>query len=124
VDFMLEGRVEWMESDSFRIMKIVIPFIFTLRIDAIVTCLIEHTPGSLPFNPSFTETMSDSRAIAIYPLRIMIWPIFASTTIAIPLGWFSCLKILFTPMILFSLSFFHSTLTSLLEKFHNPEMFR
>jgi hypothetical protein len=103
-DCILEKPAELIESDSFHIVKIFIPVIITLRIDAIVTPSIEQTHNSVQIHPSFTEIMSHfsqdvSTEWSIYLVRIIIQEIFMVTTIALTLDWFDCFKILFASMI-------------------------
>jgi hypothetical protein len=89
-NFILKKPAEWIESDSCHIVKIVIPVIITLSIDAIVTRFIEQTHNSVQIDPSFTEIMSHfsqdvSAEWSIYFVRIIIRELFAITTIALAL---------------------------------------
>jgi hypothetical protein len=88
--------------------KIDIPVIITLRIDALVTLSIEQTHSSVQIDPSFTEIVRHSSQDvsaewSIYSVRIIIREIFTVTTIALALNWFDCLKILFA-LIIFPIS--------------------
>jgi hypothetical protein len=57
---MLKNRVEFMECDSFFIVKKVISFIVILPIDVIVTPFIEETHDFVQIDRSFPEVMTNS----------------------------------------------------------------
>jgi presenilin 1 len=100
MDLQLENPVEFLESASFRILKIAIPVIITLLIDAVFTRFLEQTHGAVELDRSFSETMSYSdqgisTEWSIYLALIMIGAIVVVTAIIVALYWFGCLKILF-----------------------------
>jgi presenilin 1 len=100
MDLQIENPVQFLENASFRIVKIAIPVIFTLLVDAIFTRFLEHTHGSVKLDRSFSETMSHSNQgisteWSIYLALIMIGAILVVTGIIVVLYWFGCLKILF-----------------------------
>jgi presenilin 1 len=101
----IENPVEVLETYSFRILKIAIPVVLTLVIDALVTRFLEDTHGSVSLDRGFSETMSYSdqgvsTEWSIYLALIMIASIVVVTAIIVALYWFGCLKILFGWMII------------------------
>jgi hypothetical protein len=97
--------IEFLEKASLKIVKIAIPVVVTLVIDACAVRFIEQTHGTVSLDRSLSETMSynDSGISddwAIYIALIFIAAILVVTGILVALYFFGCLKVIFVWMIL------------------------
>jgi len=95
---------EFLEHYSRKIVKIAIPVIVTLILDAILTRFLENTSGSVNLDRSIAETMayndggydfSDSLYLALY----LIFMILLVTALLVTLYFCGCVKIIFWWMV-------------------------
>jgi hypothetical protein len=98
------SSVDFLERSSSKIIKIAIPVVATLLIDACLVRFIEQTHGSVDLDRSLSETMdySDSGITtdwAIYIALIFIGAILVVTGILVALYFFGCLKVIVVWMI-------------------------
>ena len=94
---------DFLEDASYRIVKIAIPVVLTLILDAVITRLIENTHGSVSLDRSFSETMSYnsgglSTAWSIYLAIILIVAIIVVTAILLVCYYYGCTKVIFVWM--------------------------
>jgi presenilin 1 len=98
------ASVEFLEKMSLKIIKIAIPVVITLIIDACLVRFLEQTHGSVSLDRSLSETMSYNDSgiptdWAIYIALIFIGAILVVTGILVGLYFCGCLKVIFVWMI-------------------------
>jgi hypothetical protein len=97
--------IEFLEKASSKIIKIAIPVVITLILDASVVRFIEQTHGTVTLDRSLSETMSYNNSgisddWAIYIALIFIAAILVVTGVLVALYYFGCLKVIFIWMII------------------------
>ncbi|OHT06050.1 Clan AD, family A22, presenilin-like aspartic peptidase [Tritrichomonas foetus] len=100
-----ENPEEFLEEASFRIVKIAVPVVLTLILDAILTRLLENTRGSVSLDRSFSETLSYNSAglsteWSIYLALILIAAIIIVTAILLVCYYYGFTKVIFVWMVL------------------------
>lgn len=95
---------DFLEDASYRIVKIAIPVVLTLILDAVITRLIENTHGSVSLDRSFSETMSYnsgglSTTWSIILAVILIVSIIIVTAILLVCYYYGYTKVIFVWMI-------------------------
>ena len=95
----------FLEFYSRKIVKIAVPVIITLILDAILIRIIEETSGSAQLNRNFVDTMSRSDSgmsvsTSIWTAVILIVNILVVTAILLLLYYYGCMKIIFGWLIL------------------------
>lgn len=95
---------DFLEDASYRIVKIAIPVVLTLILDAVITRLIENTHGSVSLDRSFSETMSYnsgglSTTLSIILAVILIVSIIIVTAILLVCYYYGYTKVIFVWMI-------------------------
>ena len=102
---MPEGdTVQFLEANSLRIVKISIPVVATLILDACIVRFLEEKHGSVSLDRSLTSTMSYSQqgistTWSIYLALILIGAIVIVTAIIVLLYYYGCIKIIMGWMI-------------------------
>ena len=96
---------DFLEDASYRIVKIAIPVVLTLILDAVITRLIENTHGSVSLDRSFSETMSYnsgglSTMWSILLAVILIVSIIIVTAILLVCYYYGYTKVIFVWMII------------------------
>ncbi|KAH0790491.1 Clan AD, family A22, presenilin-like aspartic peptidase [Histomonas meleagridis] len=100
-----EDPTEYLEDQSYRVIKIAIPVIITLILDVILTRVIENTHGSTSYDRSFSQTMVSNNlgldtATSIYLALGLIGGIIVVTAILLLCYYHGCTKVIYVWMII------------------------
>ncbi|KAH0795528.1 Clan AD, family A22, presenilin-like aspartic peptidase [Histomonas meleagridis] len=100
-----EDITEFLEDQSYRVIKIAIPVIVTLIFDVILTRVIENTHGSTSYDRSFSQTMvyqnmGIDTATSIYLALGLIGGIIIVTAILLLCYYHGCTKVIYVWMII------------------------
>lgn len=95
---------DFLEDASYRIVKIAIPVVLTLILDAVITRLIENTHGSVSLDRSFSQTMSYNNGgiTGWWPVLlavILIVAIIIVTAILLVCYYYGYTKVIFVWMV-------------------------
>lgn len=100
-----QDTLQFLEGQSARIIKIAIPVVATLILDACIVRFLEEKHGSVSLDRSLTSTMSYSQqgistTWSIYLALILIGAIVIVTAIIVLLYYYGCIKVIMGWMII------------------------